>query len=449
MFGRRYTTLLLVAILFVGSSEPARAQDDPFGGAAIGIGLKKLGDAINEAVERAIGGGLILEVQAGGQVSVAIQQAQAAFDHEKQLTFSQLNGVEQNSINSVASVANDFLTAASADMADIEQRAQAAIHQLPFSKNFPQAWKWSPAYFEKVGTASLRVQLIGDFYDLPTNGFDAVLTLGNKPYKNAEKDSGQVTFLIPMSDLQNAPDRPLENSFEIKIPYKAGLFGTKKYASFIGSTVAVPLKLADIDIAITTATSGIEQQSARGPDDQQESGNDDIKCGGEHADLAVHIVYPESGWRVVPSSATWNVTWSQGNQGVDQDWWLDRNCSSPTTACLCVSTEHHGFGTSGKVRFFIVFTEEHDVVNTSINHNPVSVGWGESRVVTIPFGATWTGTYKRYDGKEFQFAGPYKDDFIWVTQDANLVTIATAPWSNVDLARMKDAVDHAIHIPHP
>jgi hypothetical protein len=136
---------------------------------------------------------------------------------------------------------------------------------------------------------------------------------------------------------------------------------------------------------------------------------------------------------------------------VDQDYWLDRNCSTLLVACLCVSTEHHGAGTSGKVHFRINFYEETDVITHTTTPNKLKIGWGESRVVQIPTGATWTGTYISFDGKRHDFAGPYQDDFILVSQTANLVTVTTAPFNTQKDSKISKEVQKQVQsrVVHP
>jgi hypothetical protein len=409
-----------------------RALVDPLGGLALGAALIKLGSQIQEAIERAVGGGIILEIQAGGQIALLIQQAQAAYEHELNLTWEKLNAGTQTIINSVFSAANELIDKTYQNISELQKRAQALVHTLPFSKNFPQAWNFGPSYAEPLDSGTLRFSVAGDFYDVPREGYDAVLEMNGHRYTNSEKSSAGLAFSIPNADLLKAPSLPVANPITITVPYRKTtflFFKKKRLATFKATLASLPQRLGELTLAITTAQSGTTTQNKLGPGDGQESGDDDIKCGGEHADRAIHLAYPDTGWRVLPNSVTWNVSWSQGRQGVDQDWWLDRNCSTPLVACLCVSTEHHRFGTSGKVHFRIAFTQEKDVINHTTTNTLVNIRWGESRVVQIPAAATWTGTYKRFDGKTLMFAGPYRDNFIWVTQTANLITITTAPYN--------------------
>jgi hypothetical protein len=415
---------------------------------AVGAGLKVLGDKINEAVEKAVGGGLILEIQAGGQMSLAIQQAQQALDAQQNKFFNDLTSNEQQSINSLVSATNSFLTETNRDLSAIVSRAQAAVHNLPFSKSFPQAWRFSPSYFERTPGNSdvLMIKVDGDFYDLPTSGLDSTLTTSSgKNYKNTEKSSQEISFEIPMTDLAVAQDRPLENKVSVAVPYyDGGFLGWFKHeheAIFKGLTIAVPQKLVDVQIAITTPVAGTITQNKVSVRQRQGSDDDDIKCGGEHADLAIHVDNPDPGWTVNPTSVTWQKLGSQGNEGPNQDYWLERNCSTPLVACLCVSTEYHRFGTSGKVDFLIVYSEYKSVVTQTPSTTKLQIGWGESRVVTIPIGATWTGTYTAFNGKILQFAGPFQDPLVSVTQSGNIVTTATAPYLQTNLAKMGEQRD--------
>jgi hypothetical protein len=55
-----------------------------------------------------------------------------------------------------------------------------------------------------------------------------------------------------------------------------------------------------------------------------------------------------------------------------------------------MTREQSNFGSAG------MFTTP---VQPTTTNTVVKIGWGESRVVQIPGTATWTATYKRFDGK--------------------------------------------------
>ena len=124
--------------VFISSSSPALAQVDPLGGLALGAGLKVFSDHMKEILEKAIGGGLMLEIQAGGQVGILIQQANAAYQNDLDLTYAKLNAAEKQTVDSIASLMNDYSKQVYSQAKDIVSRAQQAANTIPFSKTFPQ-----------------------------------------------------------------------------------------------------------------------------------------------------------------------------------------------------------------------------------------------------------------------------------------------------------------------
>ena len=124
---------------------------------------------MKEAEEKAIGGGMVLEIGAGGILSQAIRQAQDAYANSLQLTVDKLSGEEQQTLASLTSAVNDFVNKTSASMSALEDKAKAIIHQLPFTKNYPHVVSYLPQYVSKQDfndDGTIRVRLDGDFIDV-------------------------------------------------------------------------------------------------------------------------------------------------------------------------------------------------------------------------------------------------------------------------------------------
>jgi hypothetical protein len=420
---------------------------DPLGGLALGAAFKVLGDKINEAIERATGAGLILEIQAGGQVELMIEQATAAFEHEQQLFWANLNTTQQNSISSIYAVANAFLNKTYQSVNDLETRAQTVIDSLPFAKNFPQAWHFGPAFAEATGTNPIRFAVTGHFYDLGRDGYDAELSInGAVPIKNIVKDYTSIAFEVPRTALKPASTNVGENQVTIRVPYQKGvIFHSKEFAEYKTVIGSLPQFVGTLTSTIKTTAAGPPAVQANlGPEDNQDSSDDDIACGGEHADLAIHLAYPTTGWRVQPSSVGWQLLWTQGDAGND---WDDhpRNCSTKLVACLCVTTRHKNFGTSGKLRFRVQFSEEHDTIITTPVSSDLKLSWGLIKTIDIPptGAAAWSGSYAPFNGKPFDIpATGYEDDFISVQHSTPLqIVVRTAPFDkHFDLTKMQEAI---------
>lgn len=155
----------------------------------------------------------------------------------------------------------------------------------------------------------------------------------------------------------------------------------------------------------------------------QISDRDDIKCGGEHADLAIHCVPAEpGGWRIQPASVSYQIINEEGQ------WYpCGPDHSGLANACYSFSTIHHVFGTSGKILFYLTYTAEKEALVNHTETTSVPISWEEIKVFKLPEGATWTGTFNRFDGKQFSFSGPYEDSYLKIGQDNIILNIKVKP----------------------
>lgn len=422
------TVLLFASVLLLPNG--ARAQADPLGGLLLGAALDKLGSDIEQAIEQAAASGQVLEVQAGGQVSVLIQQAQQTYQADLQQGWAQL-GSAQQSIGALVGVAQDFEHKTYHDLTDITNRVQQVANTLPFSKTFPQVESYKPGFVVQGIAKPVLLTLTGNFVDAARQGYTPTASVGTQKFNSDTVTTNTLTFAVDRTALAKDPAKVTLNHASIDVPYQEPSFlwfTTQKSAHFNVPIAVLPASPGSITINVTTATPGVETQTFTTPEIQQESTNDDIKCGGENADQAMHSVNPDpGGWVVVPSSVHWQVTWSQGQGGVGNDWWLSSNCSTQTAACLCVSTEHHGMGTSGKVHFRIIYDAQRPITNTQTASHTVPLSWGSQSIYQIPLGATWNATYNEFDGQQYSFASAYKNHFLQVTQTANILSFQTPP----------------------
>lgn len=425
MFKITFLISLLLSFAFPTVPDRPVAPQDPLGGLTLGAALKLFADQVKEIEEKAIGGGMVLEIKAGGEVALAIQQAQAAYAHSLNLTWAQLQGQEQTLINSLSSTVKQFLDQAHADAKDIETRAIGIIHDLPFSKSFPQLFSYDPAYTPQT-QASVVVHLSGDFLDITRPGFNPTLTISGHQYQVKERTNTDMSFELPIQSLAHSSSALSTNYATITVPYREsflfGLFHKKLMTQMTIPVVVLPPSAGVVTLSVDNPSDGIEEKTARGGNDAQISDHDDIIDGGEHADLAIHSADPDSGWTVEPNTVSAVMTHTEG------DWTGPaRNLSTPSHAVLTFITRHHGLGTSGKIYFYLTFKEQRHVVNHTITNPTVTMSWGDTQAITIPSTATWTAHYTRFDGKSFSFTAPYDDKFLSVSQSGSVITFKTIP----------------------
>jgi|SRR6185312_8256998 len=426
--------LIAIGIIALVPVTTTRAQD-PLGGLALGAALDNFANKLQTLVDKAVGGGMILEIGAGGQISLAISQAKAAYEADLDLTYSKLNAGEQQTVNSLSSLLSDFEKKTYKDVADLEGRALGISHSLPFSKSLPRMFSYDPTFTpvsSQISVVSIRFD--GDFTDLVRRGLEPVASLVNgndkKPIASVAKNNNFMTFDIPIQFFTSAQNKVVPNYLQVHVPYKETcrlFFSCDRTAEFRVPITTLPAGAGTVVISYKTTKPGTDTKTFTSGEFKQESVDDDIKCGGEHADLAIHTATPDPGYTLDPNTVTYHMNWSQGKEGRSGDWWLEKNCSSPTTACLCFSTEHHRAGTSGKIHFTMSFRESKPINVDVPGSQPVKLGWSDNQVVTIPVGATWTGSFTRFDGKTVSFAGTYSDPYLSVTQNANVINLRTIP----------------------
>lgn len=456
-FARKMAVILLLTSMNI---QNAHAQL----GIGLGIGLTQFASKLSDLLSQAQAAGQILEVEAGGQIATAIDQARNAYSNELNLTIDKVSAKARETFNTLQSIMNDFEHHVYTDARDITRRANGVIHNLPFTKHFPQLFGWTPTYTTQAATTvqlrarnwnmpknsmttqtadrktnlavaqaadneNIILALDGDFYDLPRKRFDATIEVNSFKATNATKTNTDITFEIPKSALVSSSNAVKYNYVKIEIPYRKSFllfFFKKQKAEFKVPIVTLPKNIGTLQITTTTHTPSVLRQSFSSSERVQRSDDDDIICGGEHADLAIHCTPPDAGWRVVPSTVSYHMIRSEGQEG--NDWFFcGTDHSNLANACVSFSTRHKVFGTSGKLWFNIIYTAEKDVVTDQPQTTTIDINWEGNKVFEVPNGATWTGKFTQFDGKVLTFGGPLNNTYLKVTQNINLITFQTIP----------------------
>ena len=426
----------------------------------MGIGLTQFASKLSDLLSQAQAAGQILEVEAGGQIAAAIDQAKGNHSNELNLTIDKVSAKARETFNTLQSIMNDFEHHVYTDARDITRRANGVIHNLPFTKHFPQLFGWTPTYTTQAATTvqlrsrnwnmpknsatiqsadrnknlavtqaanneNIILALDGDFYDLPRKRFNATIEINSFKATNATKTNTDITFEIPKSALVSSSNAVKYNYAKIEIPYRkrAFLFFYKKdVAEFKVPIVTLPKNIGTLQMTTTTHTPSVLRQSFTSSERVQRSDDDDIICG-EHADLAIHCTPPDAGWRVVPSTVSYPIIRSEGQEG--NDWFAVQTIVIFNT---CISfLQDISFWESGKLWFNIIYTAEKDVVTDQPQTTTIDINWEGNKVFEVPNGATWTGTFTQFDGKVLTFGGPLNNTYLKVTQNTNLITFQTIP----------------------
>jgi hypothetical protein len=434
-------------------ARPAPMPQNPLFGAALLMLASKVSDLISQAQAA----GQILEIEAGGQILTAIDQVKQAYEKELKLTINELHLQARQHYASLESLVRELEQKTYQDARDLARRAAALMHSLPLSKHIPQIFSWTPTYvtqpvtklqlrsrywglppgiksgdvasYQKVVDDKIIVTLDGDFYDLPRKNYDATIKINRCVATNAQKTNILITFEISKDCLEYNDNAVRYNYATVTIPYQKKVFlffGKKVVSEFKIAIVTLPKRIGKLEITTTVMVPTVIRQWFESSERVQRSDDDDIICGGEHADLALHCTPPDAGWRVVPSNVTYRMVRSEGEEG--NDWYF---CGTDHTnlgnACVSFSTRHKNWGTSGKLWFNIRYLAEKDSLVAQQQTTEIPITWEAMKVFEIPVSASWTGKFVQFDGREIQFGGPVNTTYLKVTQNMSLLTFKTVP----------------------
>jgi hypothetical protein len=424
-------SLTLLAVFGLGGLRPQVHAQGLETGLTVGAFFNNLMAKVREAEEKAIGGGIVLEIGAGGEVALAVQQAKAAYESSLNLTIAHLHADSQIQLNTLSSMVNQYTDKTYNQVSDLEDRLYGIVSILPGANNVPKLFRYSPTFTTgslDVASPDIEFTVYGLFVDAPVPGYEPAVRVAGRNFGAAAHSTTFITFKIPSSLLQPLSNKVNTQYVAIDIPYRTGFIIHGHHdTNFTVPVSILPTRCGTIIFSITTPTPTTLRHEITSPEMFQNSAQDDIKDGGEHADMAIHRWPASAGWRIIPGTVHYKMNWHQGTEGYERDWWFSRNISTLQEAVLCFSTEHHRIGTSGKIRFQIVFTEEKDSLANNVTTSHMNFNWGDRKTFEVPSGSTWKGSFVAFDGKTTEFNGPFKDKYINVQQNGTLVAITTIP----------------------
>jgi hypothetical protein len=364
----------------------------------------------------------VLEIGAGGQIAAAIEYAKTAYADALGLTIDRLNAQQTKAIHDLSTQVSFLEHHATQELEKIANRGALAGLALPMSNTFPQLGWFTPTY-TVAGGDNVRIEMFGNFFDAGRTNYRPSIQIAGKTYEPTENGTLKLTFTVPASVLQAAPDKLVFVAGVLTVPYRehfAIVIPQKKKAEFRFQVTVLPKNAGKI--VFTTDRTEIRRQTKQNhsPPFKQESTHDDIPD--PIGSGKVWSSQASPGWYVDPTSVHLKVAWAEG------DWHDFGNRSNIANAAWSIATVHHGLGTSGKVHFELNWTEyRHEPIHVPAM-TAANLEWGSSRSFTVPSGGSWTAKYTQFDGKEFDVNSPaFKNAYVRVHTSGDNVTIVTVP----------------------
>jgi len=382
---------------FISISTKSSAQS-----AVLGAELIKLGDQLQQAIDDAKNAGLSLEVQAGREVALSLENFKNVYASSLNLTMTRLDTTAAKQFESLKSMVGQVQNNTVASLTDFTSQAQQIINALPFRKHEPQLRATTPQFIVPASVAyDVVITCKGNFEAAGLPDYAPTLTINNKVYKSSGTNQ-QLEFHVPIGELTSDP-LISDNKFgyikaSLQIPWKDVVFiftkkRTDNYLLYIGT---LPKQPGTITLVHTITNPRHNQHQFVSPQYYQSSGGDGAND--DHKDVP-YLVTPTSGWHVQRNTSRLVSDWQTGDLGgsfVSDD--ADRVVYKMTTI-------HHGpFGTSGQIRFHITFNEYMDDTFPTYNNEIITLNWGDSKIFDYGVG-TWKIIFKAFDGTTQEYSG--------------------------------------------
>lgn len=423
---KRTAVLGIIAILISSSSTNA----DVIGSATLAFTLNHLMDQVQQAIEAARNAGLTIELEAGREAAIAIQNAQNAYASDLNLTMDRVDNTTRRTVDQLNTLVTDVSRNAFSNLNDVAGRVQQIVNSLPFRDHQPQLTRVSPRFVvPAINTYPAVIHLNGNFEAASEPGYAPKLQIGDKAYDTSYSSTQELQFAVPVSELFSGA---LDSKFNFTtvtatVPWKAcsvkfiWCWSTKKemntYKLFLGALPASPGKLT---LQWQSTHSQRNTKQIHTNEIYQTSASDGANH--DHKDVPYQL-RPEPGWHILQGSS--RLDESPGSTEGDRSETFISDAGDVVE--YHVTTIHHGIGTAGRVHFTIYATEYQDVsVADPINTTDYSLKWGDSKAINQN-GGTWTMLFDAFDGSHSEFTGADQNNrFVQIRNSGGSYTVGTA-----------------------
>lgn len=389
---------------------------------SLGILLNQLFDRVDQTIDAAKNAGLQLEMEAGAQVRLTIENARIAYADSLNLTMDRVDQTARNTFDQISTLVGNVESKSSALLKQATATAQQIANTLPLHNNRPQVTTLVPKYI--VNQTPIHFKFMGNFQHASEPNYQPNLKFGTRTFQASRITTQSLEFTANPSEVFEGVNLQTITKIAysqgiLSTPWPATLMGTNeaKFTVLIG---ALPSSPGTITLEYTTQRTERQTQVYTSQNmhlaSTREAGNND-QIG--------HLfrAYPTPGWHVVRGSSSTSVT----HHG---------ECQLPSfesdhddVVVYKGSTIHKVKGSSGSMDVTISFTEYQDVSVTDHHSEKINLKWGDSKVFNHPLG-TWKITFNAFDGSSHEFLGSdlTSSDYIKIeNQGGGFVIKATKP----------------------
>lgn len=219
--------------------------------------LESVDRSIEEAINSARNAGLDLEIEAGRQIGIAIENAKNAYKDSLDHTIDQAGKAIQEQVEQLKSMVQDLQNKVTEELEKLESKTQQFILSLPFANKQTQLSRVQPRYAVIAdGAPKVHFKFEGVFYYSASAGFEPTLSFGDQVYAPVSTTTQSLEFEIPTGSLiSNEDDAMTKNSYAsgiLSAPWDNGWIWSNRvestYKVYLG---ALPLSPGKIQVEYT------------------------------------------------------------------------------------------------------------------------------------------------------------------------------------------------------
>lgn len=400
----------------------------------VGFFLNHLMDQVQQAIVDARNAGLNLEIEAGREVGLAVENAKNAFSQSLNESMDRIDSTMRKAMDQLSSMAQEVQERNEVALRTTTARVQQFINTLPFANLQPQVTDVTPRYIVPVPEDkkyNVSIKFFGNFMFAAHEAHQPELLVNGQNFVPSANTTQELDFSVPSTVLfppgSTDPSKVSLVSAQLNIPWQRSEFWGMRHITEVDQyriqMGALPSSPGQITFQYTTPRVVREQQKfIQGGfhlASTREAGNDDQK------DVPFKVT-PHTGWHVVRGSSRIEQFCGQG------DYSYPHLISDDADAVVYQATTiHHGAGSSGSMDFSIAFDEYREVTVQDPHSENIVLNWGDSVAITQAVGRI---IFQAFDGSHAEFAGAdLSNRYIKIRDQGGTLIVSTADPSTLTL----------------
>lgn len=267
----------------------------PFGKLLDGL-FDRVDDAIQQAVQEAKIAGIELEINAGAEIALAIENAKNAYKESLDYTIDRVSKEAQAVFNNLSSMAEKLTVATKDELQQLQIQAQQLVNSLPFSSKQPQLSSIKPRYIIPTETQSSMVTFKGNFPYSAKPGFKPTLNFGGVDCYLVDVTAQSLVFQVPQKIFtDHSLERYTFTTGKLQVPFDDGIiFSHKTQFEYQVGLGSLPQLAGKGSVEYVNKVQ--ERQTSRVASPTYNfNGNDWYP---EHWHEKLQEIYPPAGWKI-------------------------------------------------------------------------------------------------------------------------------------------------------